>query len=298
VIDSSSQSAGGTGVTSGPSSAVSSSTPPNLALGTSFDGSRDLEGFPTLPSNAPSGYSGASMELGSSVPSTTGHAFNPFAGPLAQPESQYRHHTDAQSPWANATGLQYHMATPTPTSSDFANSNYWRHHAGASPGDYAPFPYGSTTMATNAQNPYAFDHRQPTNMMWPPSQPQQQPSRSLSYSHVEGYQQNMDPYRGLQLAGQQHPSQMRYIPHPLQMQSATTMAQSPGPHSAPIAQHPQSFMGQNAFHMQQSEPPITTTQGYQDLLHNTSPQLGTLQEEQQSCPSNLSSYARHTRQPG
>lgn len=294
VIESSSQSAGQPGAASGPSSAVSSSTPPNLALGSTFEGSRDTEGFPTLPSNAPSGYGGVSSELGSSVPSTNIHAFDQFAGRLAQSDPIYRQHMDTQSPWINATGFQYQMTTPTPSAHDFTNPNYWRHNVGASPGDYAPFPYGSMTTATTVPNPHAFDHR-PTNLMWPPAQPQQQQARSMSYSQIEGYQQNMDPYGGFHLGGQQ-PS-LRNIPHPLQMQSPTTMAQPPGPHSAPIAPHPQSFMGQHPSHMQQNpfqqSEATTSTQGYSDPFTNTSPRLGTLQEEQSGH-----SYARHSSQPG
>ena len=293
---------------------MSSSTPPDIAPSTTFDSSRELEGFPTLPSNAPSNHPGLSMGLGSNVlgqdddghtSRTNGHAFHQSAGRLTYTDPRYRQHADAPSLYAGPSGFRHPMSMSAPSTNDFVDQGYWRQGAVGSPGDYAPFPFDSTTTPTAVRNPYAFMN-QPTNLMWPPSQQQQhqqQPVRSMSYGQIEGYAQNMGHYGDLQLGGLQQSSELRHIPPTLETH-AVMMAQAPGHHSAPIAQHAQSFMSQqNTYGMQQSpfQPAgslPTTTQGYSGAYYDSSPQLSALHEEQSGSPGGLGRYTQHSSQPG
>ncbi|KAK5175054.1 uncharacterized protein LTR77_000191 [Saxophila tyrrhenica] len=314
TIDSTPQSAGEGGAGSGPSSAVSSSTPPEAISGTTFNGSHEREGFPVLPSNAPSSYTGFPMGLSSGTLSPGNnahsshrneHAFNHYPAQFAQPRPVQRHHPDSQSPWMGASGFQYPMSMPHPSANQFSEPNYYRQGLGASPGDYAPFPYNATTASANTQNPYAFS-QQRTNQFWSHSQQQQQQqARSLSYSHAEGFGQNADPYLGLHFDEVQQPSQslLRHAPPALEMQNASMIPHAQGPHSAPIAQHPHGFMDQHAFSLQdspfQSNSGLTSTNpDFGGTFYRTSPQLGTLQENRSISPGGTPIFAHHSSQPG
>jgi hypothetical protein len=291
---------------SGPSSAVSSATPPDIGPRTTFEASHELDGFPTLPSNAPSSYHGLSIGLGSAMPGqgSSGHgsrsneqAPDHFAG-------RFGPHMGSHPPFAGASGFRQPMSFSAPSPNN--HSGYWHQHAMASPGDYAPFPNDLTTTSSTAPNPYAFTH-QPTSMMWPPSnqhqQTQHQPVRSMSYGQIEGFGQNVSSYGDLHLGGLQQPAHLRQNPPTLEMQNASMMAQAPAPHSAPIAQHAQSFMDQqNAFGLQhspfqQTGAPPSSTQSYSGTYYNTSPQLGVSQEERPESPGGTHSYIHHPSRP-
>lgn len=283
------------GVGTGSSSGVSQS-PPDVGPA-AFESHREIGGFHTVPSNAPTDYHRLALDH-DHLANLEGQGFNQMPEAMDQAGSAYRQQTGAQSPWFGSEGFQYPMSSITHSSPEFPAHHYWRHNSITSPADYAPFPYSfdatSTPPQTHNQNPYAFT-QQRTDSMWP--HPQQQPVRSMSFPHIEGYAQNMSQYGAFQQGAMHQPTAVRPLPPTLDIPNATTMTHAPAPRSAPIEQHPHSL---NAFSMQQGQyyPNGVHQVPNQSYQSYDSPHLSSVREEQTSPSNGSSKFAVQSTHPG
>ncbi|KAK5725214.1 hypothetical protein LTR17_013166 [Elasticomyces elasticus] len=241
---------------SGPSSVVSASPSNHGGLDRPYAATQEFPAFSAVPSNAPSAYSGLSLEPGNALVGQNAlhSAHTPFAteseahtGSFVNSDNPYQAENDMRS-WSDAsrmhTGqggmLNRQQETPSQLSPRYDSSPGVK-------GDYAPFPTADPRhLPGRFHQGFDLAHSTP-EPLWQ----QSQPSRSFSYGQVDQHSAHPQQYQSDFRSHQQLPPQhFQYPLSSLDVQNATMMHDDRGPHSAPVGVQ-QSYGQANPFAFQQ-----------------------------------------------
>ena len=185
--------------------------------------------------------------------------------------------------------------------------NFARYHHAVMPGDVAPMygePMQPPSEAQISHAAHRYQHQQqPGEVYWQHQQLPPPPVRSISYDHI-GSVSSSDSYAvSYHHAPHHQHAHMGHMPLSIDMREQSLAAETPGPHSAPIAQHHHNMFPDSGhhyvFHPEARPMPGAGSQAPYNSWYQSIPQYAPASSETpERAPQDFSNYTNQDDRPG